>query len=397
MRFDLELPSRALMFSRLAFLKLINEYLRIDDTRFWLDTCRLTVSLAVVLSCVLLWSGRAEQRQEERRFHNAPQIDLKAPGVFDGSRRPQSSNRRVRYQVNATVLMPVVSVPLAHRDDVGFVSIAMQEFLTRPGRRIRTYELFSTSFPERARGLNRIGFIREAVGISKEKVLWTAHFGALSSNPESSREEVALDSDEGLQFYTIMDGFTDRLQSSNTKTHIELYGLWSSAKIFFETLVPVWLATEPEEETRFLPSAEVSYMEPLGFLGILQHSLGTAARDIQLGLTPRKIRSPFAYRGELMYLVLTSHKTETKRQQLYVAQRLVAADTIVHRIEYRILDREKTLVQQFRVWTELPTTPTAGLPAPVFPIEFEFKPRSFLELQAIQITPSSPEHLDTQH
>ena len=58
----------------------------------------------------------------------------------------------------------------------------------------------------------------------------------------------------------------------------------------------------------------------------------------------------------------------------------------MHRLDYRLLNRDNDQVQRFRIWTELPAT-TGRLEVPVFPIEFEFKAKSFLELQAVRVEP----------
>ena len=347
----------------------------------------MALGLAVCVGVVFAGPGRAEQGLPVRPASRAPQIEVWAPGIYDRTERRPDRSQLARYQVNATVLFPLFSIPLAHRDDVGFASAAVQDFQNGP-RQVRTFELFSASVPERARGLNRTGFIREAVSMSRGGIRWTAHFGALSSNPETSRQEVALDSDESLQSYTVLDGFTNRSHSSNTDAHLVLQGSWSSAHHFHQTLIEVWRESEPEmEETRSHPQADVPSMEPLGFLGILHHSLGIAARDVRRRSEPRKIRHPFAHKGQLMFLDLIDHRVDRRRQRLYVEQGLVASDAVVHRLDYRILDRRRDQVQRFTLWTELPAVPTGRVSVPVFPIAFEFKAKSFLELQAVQVTP----------
>jgi len=117
-----------------------------------------------------------------RSVSRAPQIEIPAPGLYDGTDLGADREQQASHQINATVLFPLFSIPLAHRDNVGFASAAVREFSQGP-QLMRTFELFSASFPERALGLNRTGFIREAVSIRRGRIQWTAHFGALSSNP----------------------------------------------------------------------------------------------------------------------------------------------------------------------------------------------------------------------
>ena len=357
------------------------------------NTQRLTLSLAVCVGVVLAGPGRAEQGLPVRSASRAPQIEVWAPGIYSGTERRPDRADHVQYQINATVIFPLFSIPLAHRDDVGFASAEVQEFSKGP-QLMRTFELFSASFPERARGLNRTGFIREVVSISQGSIRWTAHFGALSSNPETSHQEVALDSDESLQSYTVLDGFTNRSHSSNVDAHLAIDGSWSSAQHFYKTLMEVWREGEAEiKEISSRPQAEVPSMRPLGFLGILHHSFDIAAQDVRRRSAPRMIRHPFAHKGQLMFLALTDHRVDTKRQQFYVDRGLATSDAVVHRLDYRILDRDKDEVQRFRVWTELPAVRTDLVPVSVFPIEFEFKAKSFLELQAVRVDPDVSRHV----
>ena len=361
------------------------------------NTRRSAVGVLVCMSVVLAGSGRVEQGLPVRPTSRSPQIEIWAPGIYDGSERPADREDQVRYQVDATVLFPLFSIPLAHREDVGFASAAVQEFSKGP-QLVRTFELFSASFPERARGLNRTGFIREVVNIRRGRIRWTAHFGALSSNPETSRQEVALDGDESLQSYTVLDGFTNDSHSSNVDAHVVLDGSWSSAQQFYETLVAVWRLAEPEvEEGRSQLQADVPSMRPLGFLGILHHSLDTAARDVQRRSVPRKILHPFAHKGQLMFLALRDHRVDDKRQQLYVERGLVPSDATVHRLDYQVLDRDKNELQRVRVWTELPAVRTDRVPVSVFPIGFQFKAKSFLELEAVRVEPNPSRYSSIQH
>ena len=346
---------------------------------------RLGGGLVLALAMAATWPALAQSGSARHRSR-VPQIEVKAPRAFGERARQPSRQHRVRYRVDATVLFPLFSIPLAHRDDVGFASTVIRDFPDGSGDLIRTYELFSASFPDRARGLNRMGFIREAVAMGPDGVRWTAHFGALSSNPEESRQEVTLEGDETLQSYTVMDGFTNRTHASNTDVRLQLEGTWRSPMVFYDTLIPAWRATAPEPETRSQPQAEVPSMEPLGFLGIVVKSLQVAAMDVERGSSPRKIRYAFAHKGELTYLVVGGHSVDGGRQQRYVAAGLVESDATVHRIDYRILDRKDGLMQRFRVWTELPSGQASEGRIPVFPLAFEFKAKSFLRLHAVRVT-----------
>ena len=65
---------------------------------------------------------------------------------------------------------------------------------------------------------------------------------------------------------------------------------------------------------------------------------------------------------------------------------LVTPNTVVHKLEYRVMNDKGHEDESFELWTELPSE-NAGDPLspPILPIAFEFKPRAYLELKAVQV------------
>ena len=84
-------------------------------------------SLVLTLAMVAAWPALA-QPGDAQRWSRVPQIEIKAPSAFGEGARHPSRQHRVRYRVDATVLFPLFSIPLAHRDDVGFASTIIQDF-----------------------------------------------------------------------------------------------------------------------------------------------------------------------------------------------------------------------------------------------------------------------------
>ena len=253
--------------------------------------------------------------------------------------------------------------------------------------RLRTYEFFATSIPERARGLNRLGFLREALLVEGDAVRSTAHFGVVSSNREQTREEAEarLDRDQGVQPYTVLDGFTDRSQTPYEVAKLELDRRWPTAGALYADLRPRWQAAEPDEEATRPNRGGQMYSEPVGFLGSLQHSLRAAAADLARGVSPRRLRQPFINHGKVNRLELRGHSVDEGRRRRYVEEHLVAPDATVHRIDYRLRNDRGKKLQDFKLWTELPAI-SAGTVSPAsLPIAFEFKARSFLELKAVRV------------
>ena len=123
-------------------------------------------------------------------------------------------------------------------------------------------------------------------------------------------------------------------------------------------------------------------MEPLGFLGILQRSLQVAALDVSRQRRPVRVRYPFAHKGKLMHLALVGHRIDARQAEKLVETGVIEVGTELHRIDYRIVDRNHDEVQRFRVWTELTGEDSLPDPPVIVPIAFEFKAKSFLRLHA---------------
>ena len=298
------------------------------------------------LAAALVWPVAADHGPAlHQTTDRIPQIELKAPGVFDDRARPAVAENALRYQVNATVLIPllVASIPLVSRDNVGFGSAAARDFRAADGGWLRTYEFFAASISEQARGMNRMGFLREAVRLGADGNEWTVHFGVVSSNREETRDEAErnLDRDESIQPYSILDGFTDRAQTSNASVQLDLEGRWESSDDLYAELRPQWEAAEPDEETILENRDGRLYAEPLGFLGGLQWSLQTAAADVSRGEEPSKYRYPFVHNGKVFYLEVRGHAVDDRRQRRYAEAGLMASDAVLHRFNFRILDDKR--------------------------------------------------------
>ena len=314
----------------------------------------------------------------------SPQIEVRAPGAFDGG--AERARHAARYRIDATVLFPLFSIRIAHREDVGFASVRVQDLHETRGMDIRTYELFAASFPERARGLNRTGFFREVGGRGHDGPEWTAHFGALSSNPETSRSEVALDGDESRQSYTVLDGFTSRRSSTNRDVRLDLLGSWTSSGGFYQRLLPIWGATDPDAELQTRPQDDVRGLQPVGFLGIVERALSDVANAVGRGGSPRRLRYPFVHKALPMFLELRGHRVDDGRRRRYEESGVVSPGATVHRLDFRILDQDADRVQSFRLWAELRDLHAGPGSTPPLPLGFVFKAKSFLELEGVRVS-----------
>lgn len=316
----------------------------------------------------------------------APWIELRAPGAFGGD---QALETDVTYRVDATVLLPLLftAVPIASRDNVGIGSFSVRDLREGSAARVRALEFFAASYPDRARGLNRLGFLREATGMTRNEPVWTAHFGVISANREESREaaEEALDREAGLQPYSIIDGFIDAGGAASAVTRLALNGRWTAAGQLYDEIRPLWTGRPPDYE-RHIPNRERRlYSDPLGFLGGLQASLHAIASDRARGENPQERHryQPYVHNGHVFRFEIRGVKADARRGAAYAAAGWVVDPGALRRIEYRILDDRGDEIETFQVWVELPAVHRdEALADPIVPVAFEFRPRAFLELRA---------------
>jgi len=341
--------------------------------------------IGVVAASVVLVTGVGFSHQAGLR---TPWIETKAPGAFDDPSPTGTSTISARYRVDATVFLPLwfVSVPLGSRDGVGTASAVARDFAVEDGGQLRTYEFFAGSIPERSRGLNRLGFLREAQWLARDGIHWTAHFGVVSATREATREEAEahLDQPDGVEEYSVLDGFTDRATSRSAIVNLDLEGTWPTADALYAHVRRRWEAAEPDDEPFLQNEGGSVYREPVGFLGAIQYSLRTAAADLADKGRPRQFRYPFIHRSKLFFLDLEGHSLNDDRRRRYAEAGLVGPGARVHRLDYRIVNSDGDSVQSFELWTELLPTVSGALAVPILPLAFEFKARSFLELRVVR-------------
>src|SRR5579883_2807687 len=91
------------------------------------------------------------------------------------------------YRADAQII--ILGLPLLHRGGVGGGSAVWRESVLSQGDRLRFLEFTGYSLPERASGLNRVGFIRELARLEDAEPTESIYFGVMTSSPEESAEE----------------------------------------------------------------------------------------------------------------------------------------------------------------------------------------------------------------
>ena len=262
-------------------------------------------------------------------------------------------------------------------------------------RTLRTYEFFAASDPERARGLNRLGFLREAAWIEDHTTRRTVQFGVVSSDRADSRKDAERNLDDGdpgrAQAVSVLDTVIGPGAARSEVVRLSVGGLWRRADDLYEEVRPRWGAERPDEAGTLVNDPR-RYDRPIGFLGALQASLRQAAEAVASGARCPDARQRYVHDNGLYVLARRGCRTDAKRARTHREEGLVGAGDVVHRLDYRIETAQgRRKIESFRLWAVLPAA-AAGAPddgEPILPLAFEFRPRKYLELRARRLPPAA--------
>jgi hypothetical protein len=321
-----------------------------------------------------------------------PWVEVTAPRAFDEFPPNVSEQWEVSYRVDATVRLPLLfaKIPIVSRERVGVTSFSARDFT--PDRRtgLRAYEFYAASFPERARGLNRLGFLREALTVTRGRVTETAQFGVISSEREDTmaKADEVLDNDAELLPYSVIDSLIRPATASSRVVRLSLAGSWNSAASLHHDVRPMWDDEEPAE-TRYLENlGDDRYATPLAFLGGLQKSLQDVADAVAAGQDPRRTHryQPYVHNGRLFRFEVRSVDEDRDRAEDYGEAGWLEDPTTLRRVEYRLRNARGQEIDRFKLWVELrPRRPGNAFPPPHLPVAYEYEPGAYLRLRAVRV------------
>lgn len=262
-----------------------------------------------------------------------------------------------RYRANAQVLL--FGLPLVHWPNVGGGSAAWRE-PSGSGGRLRHLEFTGFSNPERAGGLNRLGFLRELsreAGATNESI----YFGLMTASPEETAEEArkALHPTGKTATYTAIEGHLTDGAVETAVAYFTAPAQWSMGnqnELMDRARAALAGAARrpPEGDTRG-PA-----MRP--FLHALAGALGKAS--------PTETR--FSYAGR-PYRLWLEKAADAKATALYQKRGLLAAGGTVVRASGRVRREAGGKESNFRVWVE------EGAAKPI-PLRIEYQAKSYLRL-----------------
>lgn len=349
---------------------------------------RVLLTLALIALGASAWG--IVRTQAPPATLEVPWIESLKPDAFDDV-HPVLDRWAAAYRIDATVLLPLVftSVPLVSRDAVGVGSFTAWDTPEDENTRVRAYEFFAVSFPERARGLNRLGLVREIIWLTSAGANQTAYFGVISSDWETHKGAgQALDHYEDLQRYSIIDGLTSASRARNTMLHLNVAGRWTRATAVYDEVRRRWEGQKPDFARELSNPDRRTYGEPLGFLGGLQKNLQAVAAAVAAGEDPYEHHryQTYVHNGRVLRFELRGVDRDTHRTERYRQTGWLSNPAALRRLEYRILDNRGDELERFKLWVELDAGP-AGDPfaGPLVPIAFELQPRAYLVLEAVRV------------
>ncbi|HEV3333644.1 MAG TPA: hypothetical protein VG096_21820 [Bryobacteraceae bacterium] len=283
------------------------------------------------------------------------------PGVerLTWDAQPGVGGSERRYRADAQVLL--LSLPLLRREDVGRGSVAWRESTPLGGTSVRLLEFTGFSRPDRAAGLNRLGFLREISRMTGDAVTESLYFGVMTSSPEENVEEArkALHSRASEVTYTAIDGRIGPGEGQTVTAHFAAPAGWSIDNQG-ELLERAQRALSAGSKDRSETHSESASAPP--FL----HALAGLLRQ------PARNETTYAYAGRL-YRLWLSQSLDQQATAHFRAQGLLAADACAIRAAGKVRRESGGAEKHFRLWFQ------QGAPRPL-PLRIEYLPKSYLRL-----------------
>jgi hypothetical protein len=260
-----------------------------------------------------------------------------------------------RYRVDAQVAL--FSVPLLRRAGVGAGTAAWRESSGDDGT-MRVLEFAAYSLPERAAGLNRLGFIEERIRLADAGMAEAIYFGLMTASSEESADEArkALHSTASQVAYTAVDA---RIQSHSTETATAHFmaasALSAGHRTQLERMARQALAAAPRESVGLTPGGETP-----PFLQAMA----------QLLRQPNGGESQYIYNGRLYRLRL--RRAADPKAGEYFRKRGLASGPVIA-VDGKLQRASGGKPIDFRLWVD----ESAAHP---IPLRIEYQPKSYLRL-----------------
>jgi hypothetical protein len=284
------------------------------------------------------------------------------PLTWDASAAPGSSaeaSAQRSYRADAQVLL--FGLPFLHRSRVGGGGAIWRESPLPEGALLRFLEFTGFSLPQRAAGLNRLGFIREMSRLEGGGPGESIYFGLMTSSPEESAEEArkALESHAREVVYSVIEGRIGPDAVETVGAHFTAPAQWSVGnreELIRDARTALAQAPKKTGEAGGPSTGSRTFLQALADL--LRDSSRTETR--------------YVYAGRFYHLQVIRSE-DSKAAVSFRERGLIAPDAEVIRATGQLRREIGGKDQGFRLWYE------AGSRMPV-PLRIEYQAKSYLRL-----------------
>lgn len=271
---------------------------------------------------------------------------------WDELRADQTVERR--YRADAQVLL--MGMALFHRTGVGGGSVLWSDSKDKDGNLLRHLEFMGYSSPDRAAGLNRLGFIRELTrtGAGGEEAIY---FGLMTASNEATAAEAkaALASKRTEAPYSAIEGRIANAGGSTISAHF-----MGPAKVTMDRRAELVAMAQQALATGERQDAEFRGAPP--FLNALADALNR----------PEQTQSRFVYSGRAYRLSLKP-ALDAKAAEYFEKRGIIPAGTPVVRAAGKLRREAGGNETEFHLWV-------AQGEARKLPLRIEYQPKSYLRL-----------------
>jgi len=270
------------------------------------------------------------------------------PAIGTACLEPEHS-RELSYRADAVV--QVLGLRVLSRENVGGGEARLER---APGR--LSLRFAAGSNPDRASGLNRIGYVEEETATGEDGTARSSTYGFITESREQTMEESrrALQRGSvGAATYTVLEarGQGARVDAKVFRVEAEAKLSWPGWRQVLAAVSSAQPAGEPRQT-----SVEFPWGRATSFLGAVHGAMQAGAGQG---------KRPYVYNGQLYDLTWRSSASEGMLQ-----------------MDARVHNRKTGKVTPFRLWFD-------GRSADPLPSRIEYQPRGFLQLTFVQ-TGSAP-------
>jgi hypothetical protein len=263
-----------------------------------------------------------------------------------------------RYRADAQVI--VLGITLFHRAGVGGGSAVWRESVLPQGGMLRFLEFIGFSLPERAAGLNRIGFIREMARLGDSGTTESIYFGLMTSSPEETAEDArkAIESQAAEAVYSAIEGRVAADSAENVLAHFRAPAKWTirnQDELIEEAHTALAAMPKTPLEGNSREAGEATFLE----------SLARLLRDSEE-------QTSYIYNGR-RYQLSFRRSADPKATAQFRERGIIGQSSQVLRASGQVRRESAGKEHNFRLWFE------PGTEMPI-PLRIEYQAKSYLRL-----------------